>query len=281
MKMRKIFQGLLIIAALLFIVSNAGDIAGIFGSIGDLVVAVAVAVLAAFFILFVLLPLLGVIFVGMSLFILLLLLAGALSVPFALMQGYRPHIAIFTGSEVRSLPAFDTIRVAGDMDLLVVAGGGHAVALKGNMSEIRGMTTEVKDNQLVISESSKPSFGSDIRVAVNAGDLKAFHVDGAVHAALRRLDSEALDLDMSGASKIEASGQCGKAVIHLSGVGSLDAHDLKCDEVDITVDGAGNAKVYAAKHLNVKISGLGHVTYGGQPAKVERSITGLGNLSAE
>lgn len=278
MKMKKIFTGLLIMAALFLVVAKAELIAGVFGPVGDLIVAAAVAVLAVVFILFVLLPLLGFIFVGMSLFILLAVLALVISIPFALMHGHRSGLESFTGSEMRSLPPFERIYVAGDINLLVVAGGGHAVALKGGMDDLTGTSTTVKDNLLMIRGGGA---GSGVRVAVSAGQLKGFHIEGAGQASLQRLQSETLDIDMAGVAQVEAAGSCRQAVIHLRGAGSLDAHDLKCDNVDIVVDGAGKARIFAAKNLKARINGLGRVTYAGSPGKIERNISGLGSLSPE
>jgi hypothetical protein len=277
MKVRKIFTGILIMAALLFIVAKSDLIAGVFGPIGDVIVAVAVAVLAAVFILLVVLPLLGFIFVGVGLIILFILLTLVLSLPFAAFKGHGPGISLFEASETRSLPSFERVIVAGDLNVLVVSGGGHAVALKGGADDLAAVKTVVKDGALVIQGGGN----SGLRVAVSAGDLKGFTIDGAGEASLQRLKSLTFDLDMAGAAKVAAAGSCGKATFHLSGAGTLNAHDLQCDEVEIIVDGAGTARVSAAKRLKIKINGLGQVTYAGKPDNIERSISGLGRISPE
>ena len=45
------------------------------------------------------------------------------------------------------------------------------------------------------------------------------------------------------------------------------------------VSGSGNARVYASGSLNATISGSGNVGYSGNPANVEKDISGSGEIS--
>jgi hypothetical protein len=289
MKLRKIFIGLAIIALLILIVKKAVVISTVAGPVGALIVAGAVAVLAVIFILVVLLPLLGLIFAGVSFVILLVLLGLAVSAPFALLHGH--HFTLGSSDkmeadgekdgEVREMPPFDRLHVKGDMTLLVVSGGGHAVAVKGDAEGIDALKSDVKDGLLTVSQESGLNLGEDTRVAVSAESLNEFHLSGASKASLQRLDAETLSLDLDGAGQVEAAGRCGKLIVHMKGTGKLNARDLQCDDVTLVMEGVGAAKIFAAKSLNVKISGLGQVTYAGNPAKIDRNISALGRLSPE
>ena len=57
------------------------------------------------------------------------------------------------------------------------------------------------------------------------------------------------------------------------------AGGLKAENVRITVSGAGDAEVYASKSLHAVISGAGDVVYDGNPADVQREISGWGEVS--
>lgn len=287
--LKKVFKGLVILALMILVVWKADAISSVGGALGDLVVAVAVAVLAAAFILIVVLPLLGLIFAGASFIILLILLAGAISVPFAIFTGHRADRNMFgiapdsgpVAGEVREMPPFDKIHVAGNLTILVVNGGGYAVALKGAANDIKALRTNVTDGVLHIEPVQPTSFNRDLRVAVSATDLKGVKITGTTRASLQKISSASFDLDLGGAGQVEVSGACGDGSFHLSGAGSLDARTFKCDNVVISLEGAAIANVYAAKSLKAKVNGIGRIVYAGHPAKVTRDISGLGMVSSE
>jgi hypothetical protein len=61
------------------------------------------------------------------------------------------------------------------------------------------------------------------------------------------------------------SGDANEVVIKHSGVGAIDAFDLKAERLSLQSDGIGSAEVYASKELNIHSSGLGRVRYKGNP----------------
>lgn len=287
--LKKVFKGLVILALMVLVVWKADTISGVGGALGDLVVAVAVAVLAAAFILIVVLPLLGLIFAGASFIILLILLAGAISIPFAIFTGHRadqdmsgitPDSGPVVG-EVRDMPRFDKINVTGNLTILVVNGGGHAVALKGVAKDIKALRTTVTDGVLNIEPVQPTSFNRDLRVAVSATGLNGVKIAGTTRASLQKIASPSFNLDLDGAGQVEVAGTCGVGAFHLSGAGSLNAKAFKCENVEIALEGAAIASVHATKSLKAKVNGIGRIVYAGNPAKVTRDVSGLGMVSPE
>ena len=65
--------------------------------------------------------------------------------------------------------------------------------------------------------------------------------------------------------------------MNIDGAGGIKAFDLEVDELDVELNGAGTAQVYAENDLDVEIRGIGKVTYEGDP-KLHKNISGLGRL---
>ena len=80
---------------------------------------------------------------------------------------------------------------------------------------------------------------------------------------------------MSGIGNVELAGQVARATITISGAGNVNAADLKCQTVDITIPGLGSATVWVTDQLNGDIKGGGSVSYYGDP-KTNTKTSGLG-----
>jgi hypothetical protein len=62
----------------------------------------------------------------------------------------------------------------------------------------------------------------------------------------------------------------------VGGVGSLDAHDLRADTVELDVTGLAGASVFAKTAANVSLNGIGSARVYGKPATRNATTNGLG-----
>jgi hypothetical protein len=63
------------------------------------------------------------------------------------------------------------------------------------------------------------------------------------------------------------------------GSGDIRCGDPKAGSASVKLDGTGNITVYASQSLDTNIRGSGNVLYRGNPAKVNKSVPGAGNIS--
>jgi len=89
-----------------------------------------------------------------------------------------------------------------------------------------------------------------------------------------------LIVNMSGAMNFKVSGTATEQKYDLSGAGSIEAYDLIGDKVTIDMSGAGSAQVHAKKYIDAEISGVGSITYKGNPDKVKTENGILGSINA-
>lgn len=184
-------------------------------------------------------------------------------------------------SEARTVEDFSRIHAEGAsvIEVEVKDGLARTVEIKADDNLLRLIDTEVIDGVLEISPSASFSPLGDVQVKITTPSLAGVHLEGANRLRLV-IDSKAdLEVHIEGAGRVHASGRIGKMTIHSEGAGSIDAAELIARAVDVWIEGAGRATVNATESLKAQIEGAGYVRYGGNPARVEKNVDGIGHIS--
>jgi hypothetical protein len=66
--------------------------------------------------------------------------------------------------------------------------------------------------------------------------------------------------------------------IPLIQLSTLHAYELSAPDVEVGIQGKGDAEVHATNRLRGSIVGMGNIRYTGHPKDVEKSITGIGDI---
>ncbi len=200
-------------------------------------------------------------------------------------------------SEAREIPGFDKIDVGGAFNVFLKQGNDEYLKLEVEENLMDLVVTKVVAGRLKIycKESVEPT--EDMNVYLTFKDLSELDISGACELKnentlkLNELDLDAsgaseimlnltadyLDADFSGASEIELTGKVGKMDVNLSGASELNAYDLETDFCDITVSGAGDARLFVNKELEAEVSGAADIRYRGN-ASVSSKVSGAGSI---
>jgi hypothetical protein len=185
-------------------------------------------------------------------------------------------------SEIRKIPPFTKIHAEGAGVLEVDVKPGHAggsleISIDDNL--LGFITTDVVDGVLEISQtvSLSPQLRTRVKVAVPA--LESVHLEGANTLNLVIESRNPLELHLEGAGRIKASGKVGPLSVHSEGAGNVEAGELVSPSVEVTIEGAGKARVHATESLKAHIAGAGKITYLGDPKTVEKNIEGIGRIA--
>jgi hypothetical protein len=184
-------------------------------------------------------------------------------------------------ADVRNVPPFTKIHAegAGVLDVDVKAGNpGGAIEISADDNLLGFVSTDVVDGVLEIAQTASLSPKTRVRVMVAIPALESVHMEGANTLNLTIDSGNPLELHMEGAGRIKASGKVGPLSVHSEGAGSVDASELVSSAVEITIEGAGKAKVNATDSFKGHIAGAGSITYSGDPKTVERRIEGVGRI---
>lgn len=179
--------------------------------------------------------------------------------------------------ETRELSAFEAIDLSGVGRLEVAVGKAGPLTLTTDDNLLPLVITEVRENRLVIRESERINPQTPLVISVATPKLSGVEVSGAAHCIVKDLSGDSFEASVSGAGTVEAAGAVKSLSVSISGAGDVKAFDLKCEQAEVSLGGAGAAEINAARSLKAGISGVGRVTYMGEPA-VEKSVTGAGRI---
>ena len=219
-----------------------------------------------------------------------------------------PFINITTGSgsltsRTYDVSGFNAIQLDGAGELIITQGDKEALEIEAEDNIIDSLTVEVRNGTLVIGFTEKPWRNTIIptrtttytlsvkeltQITINgAGSVKnasletsslAINFNGAGQAKLDDLSADSLSIRLLGTGTIAVSGKVASQVIEIDGAGDYQGADLMTESTTVSIDGLGNAIVWATENLDVTINGSGSVSYYGSP-HVTQEISGLGDVN--
>jgi hypothetical protein len=193
---------------------------------------------------------------------------------------------------------FNELLVGGNYELVLIEARRSKVLIETDANLFRYINVENTDGTLHINNVHNLKGSDGILVEVYYQNLEKIASTGAssiahegvinseefsielsgAGAVQLELNTGQVSVDMSGAGVVELSGTTDRQIAHLSGAGGLVAEELVCAECDITLSGLGGAEVYVTEKLTATITGIGGITYSGNPGLIERQVTGLGKI---
>lgn len=216
------------------------------------------------------------------------------------MFGKRIHGNGDVKTETRLIRGYHSIDVSGAIDVYVKQDSSRTVKVEADENLLEYIMVREEGGVLEIYPRDhynlRPS--GTIKVYVSGPDFRKFEASGACdyYTENKIINSESIAIDMSGSSdakmelsapkiKAELSG-AGKLILagetkdlSIEGTGSSDfkCFDLRAENVDVDITGAGDAEVYASVKLDVTVSGAGGVKYKGN-ASVNQKVSGAGSV---
>ncbi len=200
-------------------------------------------------------------------------------------------------TETRDLSAFNKIVIQGSADVNVEVGRTQNVEVTTESDYLARVKTEVRNNTLYISQKGKRWRNVDVTLEVRVQELNGVTIEGSGDFDITNLDSDSFDIiidgsgdvdlwgksnnfyvEIDGSGDVTLSGGCGALVVDVDGSGDVDAEDLKCKTVDLTLEGSGDIDAWASDSVTVDMEGSGDVTIYGNPGRVRPSMSGSGSF---
>jgi hypothetical protein len=125
-------------------------------------------------------------------------------------------------------------------------------------------------------EQIRPTHG--IRVVISSPTRAGARISGAIKLDAKQLSGPRFALESRGASRVSLDGNIDELLADLTGASKLAAGGLQTKTAEISTTGAGDAEIAVAETLKVAITGAGKVNYSGNPATIEKHITGAGSI---
>jgi Putative auto-transporter adhesin, head GIN domain/Domain of unknown function (DUF5668) len=204
--------------------------------------------------------------------------------------------------ETRKVSNFDSVRVDYPASIFISQGKTESVKIEADDDVLPGLKTEVKNNELRIyykkDGDKRINPTKTIVITIIVKELKAVDFTSAGELTMDGINSDGLDISLSGAGNIDlndvnvkelsvnmsgagsmtTSGTADDLSLNISGFGDFNGKDLQSKTGSVNISGAGGASVWTEDELSATISGAGSVDYYGSPS-VTKNINGVGSVS--
>jgi len=183
-------------------------------------------------------------------------------------------------TKTRKVENFSYIAVAGSYVIDVRVGKPRSLSITTDSNLLSLITTKVDDNTLYIKTKPNINLSADrpIVVTITVPKLKGFSASGANSVTIKHIAAEQFFIKVSGVSNVTLMGRAKTVKIHLSGTGEIAAKNLLAQNVKAHLSGAGHIVVNAENTLDVDVSGVGNLSYYGNPKILNQHVSGLGKI---
>lgn len=192
-------------------------------------------------------------------------------------MGVRGNGKVVT--ENREIDNFTELELGGAYNVEIKVGNEPGIVISGEQNLLKYIRTRQDGDRLIIDTKKNISPRKEIKIIITVPKLNLLDASGACDIYAENISSDRFTLDLSGAGSVELNGKVEKFRIDASGASSLEAKNLKAKNVIISLSGAGSADVYASEYLDAEVSGVGSITYYGNPKNVKKDVSGVGSIS--
>ncbi|MFM8940654.1 MAG: GIN domain-containing protein [Phenylobacterium sp.] len=169
----------------------------------------------------------------------------------------------------------DTLETQAFADVTYIQGPARSVTLEGPAALLDRIT--VKEGRIDFEGGRWR--GGALKVVVEAPDVTHFDMGGVQDLKITGYKQDEVEINLTGAGRVTASGKVRKAALDISGRGAANLAALEMDEAEVELSGAGKATLGPTFRARIDIRGVGQVELTRSPARLEQSITGAGRVS--
>ncbi len=210
------------------------------------------------------------------------LVAGAGAVLLVTNDNGKPgglHGSGVAAEQVRVVPAFNRIELAGSNVVTINVGAKRSVVVRGDDNLLSRITTTVSAGRLIIDTVGSFESDTPMRVAVATPSLNALALSGSGMVYADGVQATSLRVTLPGSGMLRASGTTDRLAVTLDGSGLAALSGLVARDARAVVSGSGRIDLTATRSLDASIPGTGAITYGGDPARVTSNVAGTGAIT--
>jgi len=182
-------------------------------------------------------------------------------------------------TEKRDLKSFKSIDTTGAYEVEVACQKPASFEIEADDNILPLITTEVRDGVLYVNSKERYNPSKAVALRITIPELTAVTSSGAGDIKITDANSDDLKIESTGAASVNASGKAKSITVSSTGAGDIVTSRLQAAKAKVTVSGAASINVFASDQLDVSVSGVGSVTYSGNPKTVNKNVSGLGSVN--
>jgi len=189
--------------------------------------------------------------------------------------------------------------VVGNINYTQSTDGTTTLELYGPDNIVELVKVEIKDNTLLLSMKKKNIKKAKLRINISSPDLKQVKMEGVGdlvindkletsnfmvknsgvgNVTINEIICNEMNIRTEGVGSIQVKGKADKVTLITQGVGSVNAADLVGRVVRASSEGVGNISCQATEAIDAETSGIGSISYKGNPKKKQLKKEGIGSI---
>ena len=140
-------------------------------------------------------------------------------------------------------------------------------------------TLDIYINSSSLASMQKSGAGRLTTDGVFTIENLSMNLSGAFTADMDVIIADTFQIQQLGAGSMEARGRATNLDLLISGASSTNLSGLIAQNAEVTISGAASATVYVEESLDASVSGVGSITYFGNPSTVQASTAGVGSIT--
>jgi len=181
-------------------------------------------------------------------------------------------------SERREISGFNSVDLAGSMDVEVTHSDTFKCTLRGDDNILPLIVTDIREQRLCISTRQSYSTRQRLVVLLEAPEITEVALNGSGDINMTGVTRDRIVLRIAGSGNIVASGTAQQVDAEVSGSGDLKLGGLVAEKVKAVITGSGDADVWAKQSLHAMVNGSGDIIYSGNPEKLQTHLNGSGHI---
>lgn len=182
-------------------------------------------------------------------------------------------------TEKREVSGFKKIEISKAINVEVVAQKDFNVDVETDENLFEYIKTEVSGDTLKIYSVQKIRPSTKTRILIAMPELIDADISGASKLSASNINTDYLNIGISGAAIVELSGEVNKLNIDSSGAAKIDAEALRSANANIDVSGASKITVNATEEIRIDASGASKISYVGEPKNIIKNTSGASKVS--
>ncbi len=169
----------------------------------------------------------------------------------------------------------DQVEIEVPADVRYKRGEGDKLVLKGDAAVLPLVRVDDKGR---IRFNCRLRRSGGLQIVLPGRDFKSYSVKGSGDVTLEGIDQPVLELNIAGHSNVVVTGKAEKLEYNLAGMGDSRLGGLEVSRAELNIAGHGDTEVNVHDNLEVNIAGHGDIKLVSEPARIEKSIFGAGNI---
>lgn len=182
-------------------------------------------------------------------------------------------------TEKRDLASFKAIDTTGAYEIQLTCQKPASFEIEADDNILPLIKTDVRDGVLYVSNQERYNSRRAVMLRISLPELVGVSSHGAGDIKVTDANSGDLKIESTGAASVNATGKAKSLTISSTGAGDIDTSRLHAEKARVSVSGAASINVYASEQLDVAVSGVGSVTYSGNPKTVNKNVSGFGSVN--